>query len=193
MAKSRQPKNPAFPLSESDASKLIDGLFRHGKYKHAAYVKLSISFGLRFSDTSQITWGEILDSRTNVFSTTETKTSKPARRGIHPELKEFIESCWQGLKCPDKNQAILINAQRTKISSIQSMNMICQKRWIDLYDLNIDKVNFSQHSFRKTSAMIVYNKKGIVMAQNWLNHADSKETARYLLINELDIIDFNVF
>lgn len=184
MAKDRTPKNPAFPIEWDEAQKLIDGLFRHGKNRHAAYVKLATTLGLRYSDTSRITWGQILDSKTGVFQSTEKKTGKVARRTISTDLVEFIAACYQSENCPPKDQPILTSQKGGKIVSIQSMNMTAKGKWIDLYDLKIEPRNFSQHSFRKTSAMRVYDLHGIVQAQNWLNHASATETAKYLLLNE---------
>lgn len=190
-----QPKNPAFPLEWEDGQSLIQGLFRHGKYKHAAYVKLAIDLGLRFVDTSRITWGDILDSRTGVFQTTEQKTKKKARRTITPELVRFIGDCFQFMNCPEKKEPILVSRRKGKVAiiSIQAMNMICQGKWIDLYDLKIEPTNFSQHSFRKTSAMRVYNQHGLIHAKNWLNHNDTRMTERYLLLKDQQILDIDLY
>lgn len=192
---STNPENPAFPLSWEDSQNLINGLFRHGRCKHAAYVKLAIDFGLRYSDTSRITWGQILDSKTGIFQTIEAKTKKKARRTISPDLVRFIGDCYQFLNCPPKKEPILVSKRKGKVAiiSTQAMNMVCKKTWIDLYNLTIDARNFSQHSLRKTSAMQVYNKHGLVHAKNWLNHSDTRMTEKYLLLRDQQILDINLY
>lgn len=186
--KNRNPKNPAHSLTWDEAIYLLGKLFENGRYRHSAYVKLAITFGFRFVDTSRIRWGDILRSRTGVYETTEQKTGKQIRKTIESDLREHISACWQALNCPDMREYILTSQKSGKITSVQSMNMTAKNTWIPLYDLKIEPKNFSTHSFRKTSAKRIYNKYGLIAAKNWLNHADTKVTERYLLLKEDEIL-----
>ncbi len=183
----KKPKNPAYPLSIEDTNKLINGLFSHGKYKHAAYVALACTLGLRYSDTSKLTWNDILKKRGKTLKVIEQKTGKVVDRQIKPELHDFIDKCFTLRKANDADKPILTSQMGDNIISIQSMNMTAKNKWIDLYDLDINPKNFSQHTFRKSAAMRVYESGGLPAAKTFLNHASLQATSAYLLISESEL------
>lgn len=187
MAKYSEPKNPAIRIESDEANRLVIGLFNNRRYRHSAYVFLSLNFGLRYSDTSRLTWSDILNAGKKPIQIREKKTGKVAERIVQPNVKAFIESCYTALGRPDMDQYILISQKSGNIPSIQSMNMTAKNTWIDLYNIDISRNNFSQHSFRKTSAWSKYEQYGIVAAQHWLNHSSTDTTNKYLQIKRSEV------
>lgn len=187
MAKYKEPQNPSFRIDHDEANRLVVGLFNNRRYRHSAYIFLALNFGLRYSDTSRISWSDILNSGKKPIRIIEKKTGKVAERIVQPNVKAFIESCYQALDKPDIEQPILLSQKSGNISSIQSMNMTAKNTWIDLYNIDISRENFSQHSFRKTSAWSKYQQYGIVAAQHWLNHSSTDTTNKYLQIKRSEV------
>ncbi|MEM6765758.1 MAG: tyrosine-type recombinase/integrase [Bacteroidota bacterium] len=197
----KKAKTPAYPLSWEDSNRLIAGLFKDGKYRHSAYVRLAVDFGFRYVDTSKLTWGDVLRNRVGVLHITEQKTGKPATRTIYDNTKSHILSCWEALEHPEYDEPIMLSQKpgrdgKKRVATVQNLNQIMKRKetgWIAQYDLTIHPQNFSTHSFRKTFGMKAYEKGGVVLAKKVLNHESLEVTNRYLLLDERDVLAFNPY
>ena len=209
----KTPKNPAYPISIEEATRLADGLLKHRKYRHSAFVYLSVKLGFRFGDIVDLTWKQLFRAPKKTLIIKEQKTGKTAKRILGDDLMNHIKICYDALGMPDSSEIIMIapgEAGRKKWEagkdawmkdkknnpnpgiSIQSMNKTAKHTWIDLYDLDIDPSNFSMHSFRKTSAVAIAEVRGIHAAKKWLNHSSLEHTERYLLLKDNEVLSMNV-
>lgn len=192
----KTPQNPAYPISIEEANRLANGLLKNRKYRHSAYVTLAVKLGFRFSDLSKLTWKQLFRAPKKTLIIKEQKTGKTAKRILGDDLMNHIKICYDALGMPDANEPILLAPGKAgkegKVISIQSMNKTAKTTWIDLYDLDIDPSNFSQHSFRKTSAVAIANARGIHAAKAWLNHSSLEHTERYLLLKGNEVLAMNV-
>jgi len=192
----KTPKNPAHPISIEEANRLTIGLLQNGKYRHSAYVALAVKLGFRFSDLSQLTWKQLFRAPKKTLIIKEQKTGKTAKRLLGGDLMGHIKACYDALGMPDSSEKILLAPGKAgregKTISIQSMNKTAKRTWIDLYDLDIDPTTFSQHSFRKTSAVAIAEARGIHAAKKWLNHSSLEHTERYLLLKDNEVLSMNV-
>ena len=194
MAKSTGAES-AQKLTWKEATHLVHKLYADGKFKYSAFVATSIYLGLRYSDTSRITWHEIISLQPGEeFSTIETKTGKEARRPLVSELLDHVAKCYHSLGSKVSHyQPIIKTNSKTivKAASLQAMNKIA-KNWHDLYDIRgARKTNFSMHSFRKTAAWKYYTATGnnLIATMNFLNHSSPDVTKRYLRLDQQEMHD----
>ena len=147
---------------------------------------LLISFGvktlLRYSDLSRIQWIDIVGKDTLILN--EKKTNKRREISIGKTLRESIETTYNELKQPNKEEFVF---QYT----LQHTNLLLKEGG---RDVKIRNKNISSHSLRKSGSRYVWDSNGcsdeyLIKLSSILNHSSTSMTRKYLGISREEIKD----
>lgn len=177
-------------LPFEDYKKLVQSLIDEKKYWWACYCILSFCTGLRFSDVSQLKWGDVLGKKHIVIQAK--KTGKAQSIWLGENTQNHLEQLYNRMGKPNKSEIILKAEKRGKEGqsmSVQYINRVL-KRWVIKYNLDIE--HFSTHSFRKTFGRYVYEKSGrtndsLLYLNRIFKHNNLDTTMTYLGIRDKEI------
>lgn len=175
-------------LPYPEYKRLVETLSQEKRYWWACYCIVSFCTGLRFSDVSRLTWGDIVEQKRIVLS--EKKTGKTRAIPIGSNASEHITQLYNALGKPPKTEYFMATERSDgKPVSIQFINRKL-KEMKDRYDLDIE--NFGTHSFRKTFGRYVYEKSGrtnesLLYLNRIFKHQNIETTMIYLGIRDEEI------
>jgi len=146
-------------------------------YKYANVIAIGSGTGLRFSDISRLTWGDLSN---DTFEIREKKTNKPRKVTVGPWLRSYIDRYRSNHKVNDDTIIVTL--------TIQSLNRSF-KRIAKQYSLDM---RFSTHSLRKTFGRKIWqhndhSERSIVLLCAVFNHRHTSETRKYLGIKDDEI------
>lgn len=179
------------------AINLVHKLYKDGKYQMSLLIGCGIFFGLRISDTLQLTWDMLLSEPT--FVVIEKKTNKRREIKINSSFQEHIRDCYRALHVKDEKEKCF-KSPRGGVYSIQRINVLL-KEIKQKYNLKSVK-NFSSHSLRKSFGRHVYEmadtnaEMALALLSELYNHSNISTTKRYLgirheeLMGVYDILSF---
>ena len=171
------------------AMNLIRQLYRDGDYRMSVFWGCSCFLGLRYSDLSVLTWGQLLSSDT--LSIIEKKTGKRRTIRINKGLQAHIKLCHDELGIIDDSQPYLLN----RFGGIQSIQMVNRLLKDIKVKYHIKMGNISTHSGRKTFGRHIVEMAGpnaemaLIKLAELFNHVGSgtSVTRRYLGLRQEEL------
>ena len=177
-------------LSTDELHRLIRYFKKLGNLRMCLLIEFGVKTLLRYSDLSRIQWIDVIGKDTLILN--EKKTGKRREISIGKTLRESIETSYNELKHPNKEELVF---QYT----LQHTNLLLKE---GAKDVKIRNKNISTHSFRKSGGRYVWNSFGcsdesLIKLSLLLNHSSTSITRRYLSIQKEEIEDiyqsFDVF
>jgi integrase len=167
-------------LEEVEINRLLKYLFQKKKWKYYLLVRLGISTALRYSDLSRIQCNDIIGKDTLILN--EKKTGKRREISIGKTLRESIETSYNELKHPNKEELVF---QYT----LQHTNLLLKE---GAKDVKIRNKNISTHSMRKSGSRFIWENNGhsdeyLIKLSSILNHSSTFITRKYLGISKEEI------
>jgi integrase len=167
-------------LEEIEVNKLLKYLIQKEIWIYYALVRLGISTALRYSDLSQIQWGEILEGKKLIIK--EKKTNRVREIPLNQELVESLTSVYLKLGSPEKNSRVIpltIRGVNKQLKIYANKSGIKGKR-------------VSSHTFRKTFGREVwkrnnYSEASLVKLSELFRHSSTSITRIYLSITKEEV------
>lgn len=178
-------------IPSEQLKEVIAGLKGEKDYLMHMYFVTACSTALRFSDLSQLKWGDLFDSKWGVrgcIEIKEQKTKKVRKITLSSKIRGQISELRSHFFLCRHDKYIFSQGTSKKPISIQGMNKKL-KVVKDKYKLS---GNISTHSLRKSFARAMWeaNNKSdysLILLQDILNHSSIAITRRYLGIRDEEI------
>ena len=169
-------------LTPDEINRLIRYFKRLGNHQMELLIEFGVKTLLRYSDLSRIKWEDVIGRETLVLN--EKKTNKRREITIGKSLKESIETFYNELKQPNKDEFVF---QYT----LQHTNLLLKEGG---RDVKIRNKNISTHSLRKSGSRFIWENNGnsdeyLIKLSSILNHSSTSITRRYLGISREEIKD----
>lgn len=171
----------------NEAMNLVRRLYRDKNYRMSLFVGCGCFFGLRYSDLSRLTWGQLLSEEKMVVF--EQKTGKRREIRINKGFQRHIKDCKDALAVVDLSEPCFIS-RAGSIYTIQAMNRNL-KLIKSKYGLHLN--NFSTHSLRKTFGRRVVEMAGadsemaLIRLSEIFQHSSVMITRRYLGLRQQEL------
>ena len=171
----------------NEAMNLVRRLYRDKNYRMSLFVGCGCFFGLRYSDLSRLTWGQMLSEEKMVVF--EQKTGKRREIRINKGFQRHIKDCKDALEVVDLSEPCFIS-RAGSIYTIQAMNRNL-KLIKSKYGLHLN--NFSTHSLRKTFGRRVVEMAGadsemaLIRLSEIFQHSSVMITRRYLGLRQQEL------
>ena len=169
-------------LSTDELQRLIRYFKKLGNLRMCLLIEFGVKTLLRYSDLSRIQWNDIIGKNTLILN--EKKTGKRREISIGKTLRESIETSYNELKQPNKEEIVF---QYT----LQHTNLLLKE---GAKDVKIRNKNISTHSLRKSGSRFIWENNGhsdeyLIKLSSILNHSSTSITRRYLGISREEIKD----
>ena len=169
-------------LTTDEIHRLIRYFKKLGNLRMCLLIEFGVKTLLRYSDLSRIQWVDIVGKDTLILN--EKKTNKRREISIGKTLRESIETTYNELKQPNKEEFVF---QYT----LQHTNLLLKEGG---RDVKIRNKNISSHSFRKSGSRFIWENNGhsdeyLIKLSSILNHSSSSMTRKYLGISRDEIKD----
>ena len=169
-------------LNTDELHRLIRYFKKLGNLRMCLLIEFGVKTLLRYSDLNRIQWNDIIGKDTLILN--EKKTGKRREISIGKTLRESIETSYNELKHPNKEEFVF---QYT----LQHTNLLLKEGG---RDVKIRNKNISSHSFRKSGSRYIWESNGnsdeyLIKLSSILNHSSTSITRRYLGISKEEIKD----
>ena len=169
-------------LSTDELHRLIRYFKKLGNLRMCLLIEFGVKTLLRYSDLSRIQWNDIIGKDTLILN--EKKTGKRREISIGKTLRESIETSYNELKQPNKEELVF---QYT----LQHTNLLLKE---GAKEAKIRNKNISTHSMRKSGSRFIWENNGhsdeyLIKLSSILNHSSTSLTRRYLGISRQEIKD----
>jgi integrase len=169
-------------LDEQELNKLLKYLSKNQLWTYYIMVRLGVSTALRFSDLSNLTWGDVLLKKKITIK--EKKTKKTREIPIGAELQEVLLDIHTKLKKPQLDRCIIPLHIRTVNKQIK----------IHAAKAGIRGKRISTHTWRKTFGREVwrrnnYSEASLIKLSLLFNHSSTAITRIYLDITREEVGD----
>lgn len=167
-------------LSTDELHRLIRYFKKLGNLRMCLLIEFGVKTLLRYSDLSRIKWIDVVGKDTLVLN--EKKTGKRREISIGKTLRESIETSYNDLKQPNKEELVF---QYT----LQHTNLLLKE---GARDVKIRNKNISTHSMRKSGSRFIWENNGhsdeyLIKLSSILNHSSTFITRKYLGISREEI------
>ena len=167
-------------LSTDELQRLIRYFKKLGNLRMCLLIEFGVKTLLRYSDLSRIQWNDIIGKDTLILN--EKKTGKRREISIGKTLRESIETSYNELKHPNKEELVF---QYT----LQHTNLLLKE---GAKDVKIRNKNISTHSMRKSGSRFIWENNGhsdeyLIKLSSILNHSSTFITRKYLGISKEEI------
>ena len=167
-------------LSTDELHRLIRYFKKLGNLRMCLLIEFGVKTLLRYSDLSRIQWNDIIGKDTLILN--EKKTGKRREISIGKTLRESIETSYNELKHPNKEELVF---QYT----LQHTNLLLKE---GAKDVKIRNKNISTHSMRKSGSRFIWENNGhsdeyLIKLSSILNHSSTFITRKYLGISKEEI------
>ena len=167
-------------LSTDELHRLIRYFKKLGNLRMCLLIEFGVKTLLRYSDLSRIQWNDIIGKDTLILN--EKKTGKRREISIGKTLRESIETSYNELKQPNKEELVF---QYT----LQHTNLLLKEGG---KDVKIRNKNISTHSLRKSGSRFIWENNGhsdeyLIKLSSILNHSSTFITRKYLGISKEEI------
>ena len=167
-------------LSTDELHRLIRYFKKLGNLRMCLLIEFGVKTLLRYSDLSRIQWVDIVGKDTLILN--EKKTGKRREISIGKTLRESIETSYNELKQPNKEELVF---QYT----LQHTNLLLKE---GAKDVKIRNKNISTHSMRKSGSRFIWENNGhsdeyLIKLSSILNHSSTFITRKYLGISKEEI------
>jgi len=167
-------------LSTDELQRLIRYFKKLGNLRMCLLIEFGVKTLLRYSDLSRIQWNDIIGKDTLILN--EKKTGKRREISIGKTLRESIETSYNELKHPNKEEFVF---QYT----LQHTNLLLKE---GAKDVKIRNKNISTHSMRKSGSRFIWENNGhsdeyLIKLSSILNHSSTFITRKYLGISKEEI------
>ena len=167
-------------LTTDEIHRLIRYFKKLGNLRMCLLIEFGIKTLLRYSDLSRIQWVDIVGKETLILN--EKKTGKRRVISIGKTLRESIETSYNELKHPNKEELVF---QYT----LQHTNLLLKE---GAKDVKIRNKNISTHSMRKSGSRFIWENNGhsdeyLIKLSSILNHSSTFITRKYLGISKEEI------
>jgi integrase len=167
-------------LSTDELHRLIRYFKKLGNLRMCLLIEFGVKTLLRYSDLSRIQWNDIIGKDTLILN--EKKTGKRREISIGKTLRESIETSYNELKQPNKEELVF---QYT----LQHTNLLLKE---GAKDVKIRNKNISTHSMRKSGSRFIWENNGhsdeyLIKLSSILNHSSTFITRKYLGISKEEI------
>ena len=167
-------------LSTDEIHRLIRYFKKLGNLRMCLLIEFGVKTLLRYSDLSRIQWNDIIGKDTLILN--EKKTGKRREISIGKTLRESIETSYNELKHPNKEEFVF---QYT----LQHTNLLLKE---GAKDVKIRNKNISTHSMRKSGSRFIWENNGhsdeyLIKLSSILNHSSTFITRKYLGISKEEI------
>ena len=174
-----------------EALRLIDRLFKDGRYRDALLFAAGCYLGLRVSDLRQLRWKDLLSDE---FSLKEKKTGKERPLRVNEALRQFAVACWKELGRPAEDAYVFVPKNGTEPISRQAVDLMMKTVRVK-YQVKSAKV-FSSHTMRKTFGRRVWlqecekgrGEQALILLCDVFRHSSVAVTKRYLGIRQDEIL-----
>lgn len=168
------------PLTWEQAQYVL-GKLQHIDYCHARLWAVLMYTGRRISDVIDLRFDDIQDQQgQSVFVIRERKTRKPATITIHPALMDVLKH--------DGPQTGYILSSRHIAADKPLTIRQCQRIIASVSELcDLPTLKPCPTMLRKTFARALYDRFGIDIVSQALNHRDNAVTRRYIGIYDDDV------
>ena len=169
-------------LTTDEIHRLIRYFKKLGNLRMCLLIEFGVKTLLRYSDLKRIQWLDIVGKDTLVLN--EKKTNKRREITIGKSLRESIETIYNELKQPNKEELVF---QYT----LQHTNLLLKEGG---RDVKIRNKNISTHALRKSGSRFIWDSNGcsdeyLIKLSSILNHSSSSITRKYLGISREEIKD----
>ena len=167
-------------LTTDEIHRLIRYFKKLGNLRMCLLIEFGCKTLLRYSDLSRIQWNDIIGKDTLILN--EKKTGKRRMISIGKTLRESIETSYNELKHPNKEELVF---QYT----LQHTNLLLKE---GAKDVKIRNKNISTHSMRKSGSRFIWENNGhsdeyLIKLSSILNHSSTFITRKYLGISKEEI------
>ena len=167
-------------LSTDELHRLIRYFKKLGNLRMCLLIEFGVKTLLRYSDLSRIKWIDVIGKDTLILN--EKKTGKRREISIGKTLRESIETSYNELKHPSKEEIVF---QYT----LQHTNLLLKE---GAKDVKIRNKNISTHSLRKSGSRFIWENNGhsdeyLIKLSSILNHSSTFITRKYLGISKEEI------
>ena len=167
-------------LSTDELHRLIRYFKKLGNLRMCLLIEFGVKTLLRYSDLSRIKWIDVIGKDTLILN--EKKTGKRREISIGKTLRESIETSYNELKQPNKEEIVF---QYT----LQHTNLLLKE---GAKDVKIRNKNISTHSLRKSGSRFIWENNGhsdeyLIKLSSILNHSSTFITRKYLGISKEEI------
>ncbi len=167
-------------LSTDELHRLIRYFKKLGNLRMCLLIEFGVKTLLRYSDLSRIKWIDVIGKDTLILN--EKKTGKRREISIGKTLRESIETSYNELKHPSKEEIVF---QYT----LQHTNLLLKE---GAKDVKIRNKNISTHSLRKSGSRFIWENNGhsdeyLIKLSSILNHSSTFITRKYLGISREEI------
>ena len=167
-------------LTTDEIHRLIRYFKKLGNLRMCLLIEFGCKTLLRYSDLSRIQWNDIIGKDTLILN--EKKTGKRRMISIGKTLRESIETSYNELKQPNKEELVF---QYT----LQHTNLLLKE---GAKDVKIRNKNISTHSMRKSGSRFIWENNGhsdeyLIKLSSILNHSSTFITRKYLGISKEEI------
>jgi integrase len=167
-------------LEEFEVNKLLKYLYQNELWTYYILVRLGISTALRYSDLSQIKWGNILGKEKLTIK--EKKTGKVREIPLPNELVQNLTSIYLKIGSPHQDNKLISITIRSINKQIKIYAGLC----------GIRGKRISSHSFRKTFGREVWKRNNfseasLVKLSQLFRHSSISITRIYLSITKEEI------
>ncbi len=174
-----------------EAMRLVDRMFRDGKYRDSLLIASGCYLGLRISDLLLLRWQDLLSDE---FVVEEKKTGKIRSLRVNENLRRFAESCRKSLGRPAEETYVFVAENGGAPISRQAVDRMLKKVRVQ-YQVKSAKV-FSAHTLRKTFGRRVWlqecdkgrGEQALLLLCDVFRHANVATTKRYLGIRQEEIL-----
>ncbi len=167
-------------LNSDELHRLIRYFKKLGNIRMCLLIECGVKTLLRYSDLSRIKWIDVIGKDTLILN--EKKTGKRREISIGKTLRESIETSYNELKQPNKEELVF---QYT----LQHTNLLLKE---GAKDVKIRNKNISTHSMRKSGSRFIWENNGhsdeyLIKLSSILNHSSTFITRKYLGISKEEI------
>ncbi len=167
-------------LNSDELHRLIRYFKKVGNFRMCLLIEFGCKTLMRYSDLSRIQWIDIIGKDTLILN--EKKTGKRREISIGKTLRESIETSYNELKHPNKEEFVF---QYT----LQHTNLLLKE---GAKDVKIRNKNIPTHSMRKSGSRFIWENNGhsdeyLIKLSSILNHSSTFITRKYLGISKEEI------
>lgn len=167
-------------LSTDELHRLIRYFKKLGNLRMCLLIEFGVKTLLRYSDLSRIKWIDVIGKDTLILN--EKKTGKRREISIGKTLKESIETSYNELKQPNKEEIVFKY-------TLQHTNLLLKE---GAKDVKIRNKNISTHSLRKSGSRFIWENNDhsdeyLIKLSSILNHSSTFITRKYLGISKEEI------
>jgi len=182
-------------LDWDEAMRVVNALYRDGRYRDCLLISIGCHLGLRISDIRLLTWGQLC-SPERMITLNETKTGKSRTLKVSDRLFRLCCDCRVKMGSPDDGLMVF------RSSHFGGERPITRQCVAQLFD-DIKKTyhvrtarTFSTHSLRKTFGRRVWQMEcarnrgdqALLLLCDVFGHASTAITKRYLGIRQEEIL-----